>query len=96
MQPSLNINHFASCQNPCQKNIVAVIMRLLPPHCSNVMPTDEKSKQNSSPSAKMATSMGETTDMDDEAAGRLSSTDLHRIVMAAMEGETSNNLLTVH
>ena len=47
----------------------------------------KKAKQNTSPSAEMATAMGKVTDMDDKAAGQLSSTDLHCIIMAAMEGK---------
>ena len=46
----------------------------------------KKGKQNSSTSAKMTTPIGQSTNINDDAAGWLSDTDLHHIVMAAMEG----------
>ncbi len=43
-------------------------------------------KHDTHDSANSATTIGGVMDMDDEAAGRLRSTDLHCIVAAALEG----------
>jgi hypothetical protein len=40
----------------------------------------------------LAKAMDKATDLDDKAAGRLSSTDLYRITMAALEGHNKQRL----
>ena len=47
---------------------------------------EKKAKQNNSTSAKLTTPIDQTTNLNDEAAGKLSYSDLHRIVTAALEG----------
>ncbi len=55
----------------------------------------KKSKHDTSPTANMASTTGGVMDMDDGAAGQLSSTDLHWIIAAAVEGH-ANQQLTYH
>ena len=70
LQPSLNVNDIASCQIPCQKDIVAVIVRLQLLHDSNEnadwWSEMKKATQNS---AKLTTPINQTTNLNDEAAG---------------------------
>jgi len=46
----------------------------------------KKTKQNNSTSAKSTTPINQTKNLDDEAAGKLSYSDLHHISTAALEG----------
>ena len=59
-------------------------------HGGNKMPTGGqksiKTKHNNSRSAKPTTPIDQTKNLDDEAAGKLNYSDLHRISTAAFEG----------
>ena len=46
--------------------------------------------------ATLTTEINQTTNLNDEAARKLSHSDLHRIITAALEGKQNNNMLTVH
>ncbi len=76
--------HF--CQISYPKDIVAVIMKPQLLHGGNKMPTGGKKKNYNSTSAKSTTPIDQTKNLDDEAAGKLSYSDLHRIITAALEG----------
>ncbi len=62
-------------------------MKLQLLHGGNEMPTGgQKSKKKKSTSAKSTTPIDQTKNLDDEAAGKLNYSDLHRIITAAFEG----------
>ena len=88
----IECQRYRSLSNLYPQDIVAVIMKLQLLHGSNEMPTGgQKSKQKQTnkklfTSAKSTTPIDQTKHLDDEAAGKLSYSDLHRIITTALEG----------
>ena len=88
-QLSLNVNVFMFCSILWRKDIGVVIMKLQLLHDNNKMLIGGQKwrKQITTPIIQNSpTNRCGMMDTDDEAAGRLRSTDLHCIIVAALEG----------
>ncbi len=86
LQPSLNVNGIIFYRILYPKDTVAVIMKLQLLHGGNEMLTGGQKLKKKSTLAKSTTPIDQTNNLDSEAVGKLSYSDLHRIIMAALEG----------
>jgi hypothetical protein len=89
LQPSLNVNGFVFLSNFISKGYrsshnetAATAWRK---QNADWWSDIKKTNQNNSTSAKSTTPIDQTKHLDDEAAGKLSYSDLHRIITAALE-----------